>query len=131
MCTEYACFQWQDFLLSSIFSPYILQHSIGYKFNNDSIPPSFPPSPACGIQFCLECEEAESEDDHDECTECLPNTVLYHEEGECLYGLRREILEVVEEQEHEVEEEERERNIARIECELSYHSTSPPSYSWL
>ena len=69
---------------------------------------------ACGIQFCTECEGASG---HEECTKCLPHTVLYHEgEGECLFGF---LAEVPEEQEQEVEEEERARNESRIECESS------------
>jgi hypothetical protein len=67
---------------------------------------------ACGIRFCSECHEDES--GHDECTQCLPQTLLYHEEGECLFGRRAEILEVAEEQEHEVEQEEEQKAIARL-----------------
>lgn len=72
-------------------------------------------SSACGIQFCSACHEEEN--GHGECTQCLPHTTLYHEEGECLFGLRAEILEVAEEQEKEVEEEEKEKEVARLQCE--------------
>ena len=60
-------------------------------------------SVACGIQFCVECH---TEGGHDECTRCLPHTLLFEGE-ECLAGIFAEILEVAEEQEREVEEEER------------------------
>ena len=70
---------------------------------------------ACGVQFCVKCHEEEGGHGHGECTECLPHTEFYHEENECLYGLLAEILEVAEEQEHEVEEEEAEKEEARIQ----------------
>ena len=74
-------------------------HSIQYHSS-----PHTPP-PACGIRFCMECEVEETH--HNECTRCLSGSLLYHEEGECLAGLRGEVLEVAMEQEEEVEEEER------------------------
>ena len=53
-----------------------------------------------------------------ECTECLPHTKLFHEgEGECLFGVLAEILQVSEEQEREVEKEEADKERSRITCE--------------
>ena len=66
---------------------------------------------ACGLEDCFRCENP---DDHPECTQCIAERVLF--EGECFSCPRREIAFLAVEQEHEIEEEERKKEITSIEC---------------
>ena len=73
---------------------------------------------ACGLEYCVTCEPAESPGSHDECLECLQGTVLF--EGECFACPESLIARTAIVQEAEEEAEERANLLNRIECEFCY-----------
>jgi hypothetical protein len=68
---------------------------------------------ACGLEYCVECEETEDPNSHDECVVCMTDTVLF--EGECYACPRATIARTAILQEAEEMREERANQLTRIE----------------
>ena len=77
---------------------------------------SLSPHSACGLEYCVECEENEEPGGHDECIECMTDTILF--EGECFACPLATIARTAIVQEAEEQAEERANQLRQIECKL-------------
>ena len=76
------------------------------------------PLSACGLEYCVECEETEEPGGHDECITCMTDTVLF--EGECYACPTATIARTAILQEAEEQAEERQNQLRQIERKELY-----------